>query len=131
MLKRQFYIPACGDRFKLTESWTFSCYFEHRNTNFLELNGVKVPISWRDREDVDGSLKAAQITLPAGTELEMDRLYVRQTSKMGGRFDYDSLTFKVVVDGKAKMKQRFWAKLSDCNQIVFEPTTSYKDRQQP
>lgn len=67
------------------------------------------------------------ITLPIGTILAVDRIYIRK-----GASDYSSITFyaknlgtsevKNIWSGKStKFKaQRFWAKLSDCNKIEFE-----------
>ena len=69
-------------------------------------------------------------TLPAGTLLKIDRIYIRK-----GGSDYSSITFYaknlestvIIVQKwsgdhtkKKKASLRFWAKLLDCNQIVFE-----------
>jgi len=51
-------------------------------------------------------------TLPAGTELIVDRIYIRK-----GKSDYSSITFRAKIGEKS---QRFWAKLDDCNRIEFE-----------
>lgn len=70
------------------------------------------------------SLNGIKFTLPKGTELKIDRIYVRK-----GKSDYSSLTFNIVntthpflVDkkGKKKGKLRFWATLDDVNQIQCE-----------
>ncbi len=67
------------------------------------------------------------ITLPAGTVLAVDRIYIRK-----GSSDYSSITFYAKGLGETEVKnrwsgkttkwkaQRFWAKLSDCNKIEFE-----------
>lgn len=69
-------------------------------------------------------LDGVRFTLTKGTELKIDRIYVRK-----GKSDYSSLTFNVVntthpflVDkkGKKKGKLRFWATLDDVNQIQCE-----------
>lgn len=68
-----------------------------------------------------------KVTLPAGTLLSIDRIYIRK-----GSSDYSSVTFWVKGFGEVEMKsrygdskkkwksQRFWVKLSDCNKIEFE-----------
>ena len=67
------------------------------------------------------------ITLPKGTVLAVDRIYIRK-----GASDFSSITFFAKGLGETEVKnrwsgrttkwkaQRFWAKLSDCNQIEFE-----------
>lgn len=67
------------------------------------------------------------ITLPVGTVLAVDRIYIRK-----GSSDYSSITFYAKGLGESEIKnrwsgrvtkwkaQRFWAKLSDCNKIEFE-----------
>jgi hypothetical protein len=67
------------------------------------------------------------ITLPAGTILAIDRIYIRKGSK-----DFSSITFfaknlgEVIVTHrysskpKKKLAFRFWSKLHDCNKIMFE-----------
>ncbi len=66
------------------------------------------------------------INFPYGTILKIDRVYIRKGAK-----DFSSITFHAknieCVDGefilskKKKPKSyRFWAKLSDCNNIDFE-----------
>ena len=70
------------------------------------------------------------VTIPKGTTLQVDRIYIRK-----GASDYSSITFyakdlgEIVTKRSAwssspakKVKKkalRFWAKLSDCNNIVF------------
>ena len=71
------------------------------------------------------------VTLPAGTLLKIDRIYIRK-----GSSDFSSITFyakglgEVMVSSNRwtvnslkttkRKAQRFWAKLADCNQIQFE-----------
>lgn len=70
------------------------------------------------------------VTLPAGTTLKVDRIYIRK-----GVRDYSSVTFFAKDLGETTVKhsrwvssnavakkiksQRFWAKLADCNNIEF------------
>lgn len=57
-------------------------------------------------------------TLPAGSELTIDRIYIRK-----GASDWSSITFYLQKHPHAvfKKKPRFWVKLADCNRIEFEP----------
>ena len=64
------------------------------------------------------------VTLPKGTILKVDRIYIRK-----GKSDFSSITFYANIQetvttvkwrstiSKKKKSLRFWAKLSDCNNI--------------
>jgi hypothetical protein len=59
------------------------------------------------------------ITLPKGTQLTIDRIYIRK-----GATDFDSLSFWMTgrpptIAFKKKGKVRFWAKLTEVNSIEF------------
>lgn len=70
------------------------------------------------------------VTLPTGTVLAVDRIYIRK-----GSSDYSSITFWAKGLGESEVKNRwskisrkwklhrFWAKLQDCNKIEFEMLT--------
>lgn len=65
----------------------------------------------------------ASVTLPKDTILKIDRIYIRK-----GAEEFSSLTFIIdslpAIAGKPfSRKPRFWAKLSDCNNINFEKVT--------
>jgi hypothetical protein len=67
--------------------------------------------------DVEASIA---VTLPAGTELAVDRVYIRK-----GISDYSSLSFNLTATpdpliSAVRGRKRFWAKLADCNRIVME-----------
>lgn len=84
----------------------------------------------KHREECDRiSQQSIPITLKKGTILSVDRVYIRK-----GSSDFSSITFyaknigEMIFDGsniwgKKKPKKikafRFWAKLSDCNEIEF------------
>ncbi len=65
------------------------------------------------------------VTLPAGTILRMDRIYIRKN--IG---DFDSVTFVIenasilgdqkIAKAYARKKPRFWVRLNDANNIVME-----------
>ncbi len=109
-------IPTIGTKLRLTKNWTFVLYAEGRNWDF----GARVGA--RD-EDVTSRWKGGwkgeqnQITLPKGTILTVDRIYIRH-----GARDFDSITLRIV-KGDCPTKTiwgRFWAKLGDMNRVVCE-----------
>lgn len=128
-MKGRLYIPACGDRLRLTKDWTFDLYLEHRNMKFakelalLQAGEGGYGVWERARY---GKLARRKATLTAGTVIECDRVYIRQYNK--GRIslenDYDSITWKVTKvkgkEGKGKPSGRFWVKLPDCYSVRFE-----------
>lgn len=77
-------------------------------------------------------LNKVSATLPAGTVLECDRVYIRIFSKSALQVgnDFDSITWKVMKGEKPEPNQRFWAKLPDCYTIEYEIEADglYRDR---
>ena len=87
-------------------------------------------LEWYDNIKKHGT-PTVSVTLPAGTLLKIDRIYIRK-----GSSDFSSITFyakglgEVMVSSNRwtvnslkttkRKAQRFWAKLADCNQIQFE-----------
>jgi len=65
-------------------------------------------------------IEKIDVTLPAGTELTIDRLYIRK-----GISDYSSVSFNLnKTDHEAlnvKGRKRFWAKLEDVNRLEYLP----------
>lgn len=122
---RNLYIPTIGTILELTEPWTFRLYDEYRNSKLIEYFGLERKGRYGQYNTV-----LSEVTLSAGCRLKVDRIYIR---KNGG--DYDSITFyldhatdeQVFVTaldggkptlGKGKKKRpRFWAKLSDVNNM--------------
>lgn len=128
----KLFVPACGDRITLGQSWHFNLILEKRNLKFAESIGIDLDLfkntgySWR------GPLDSVDVTLPSGTVLECDRVYIRAMAKNASTVEdsYDSLTWKVVVNGKPVAKKRFWVKLSDTYNLEFDPASisRYMDR---
>lgn len=117
----QFFAPEIGTLIKLVQDWKFTIYHEHRNEKFIDLLnlfGGKCWPNWQDQTGPDTTL----VQILAGSELKVDRIYIRKGAK-----EYSSLTFwlgkdAIVVDEKGKQfkstnRIRFWAKLSDVNGI--------------
>lgn len=77
-------------------------------------------------QDYYHSNPGAPVTLPVGTQLTVDRVYIRK-----GASEFSSLSFYITasshpllqpqkgVKGFKGGRKRFWAKLSDCNSIEF------------
>ena len=117
----QLLIPDIGTVIRLTKDWTFRLYFESRNVKVCQCIGVGTP-SW------SASNKVFDLTIKAGTEMTVDRVYIRK-----GADDYSSLTFTIKKDQKIKTvyngqefetSGRFWAKLSDVNKMEVEIDTA-------
>lgn len=133
----KLYIPACGDRLRLTKDWTFDLYLEHRNVKFAQLKELvpKTFNAWNDGyEMIDryrSKLKKITATLPKGTMLECDRVYIRTFSKSAVKVDndFDSITWKIINE-KGKAAGRFWTKLPDCYDIEYKQDSDdrYRDR---
>lgn len=115
----RLYVPRIGDRIKLTADWSFDLYAEHRNMDFFRKQhpDVQNPNRW----GWQAPLSVALTTLPAGTILRVERVYVRATNQGRDKEDsYDSLTFRAIDPKTGKGVGRFWVKLPDANRIEFE-----------
>ena len=114
----RLFIPTIGTRIKLLEPWTFTLKAEERNTAFA----FKMGQPWLDKHKqliansaFAYSLSSTEnkiITLPAGSILVVDRIYIRSNLK-----EYDSITFRYKSD---KVNGRFFAVLTEVNNIEFE-----------
>lgn len=135
----KLYIPACGDRLRLTREWTFDLYLEHRNVKFAQSKEL-IPIKFNawtdgyeheDGERYGGKLRHIKATLPKGTVLECDRVYIRTFNKSNIKVesDFDSITWKVINE-KGKAAGRFWVKLPSCYDIEYKQDADdkYRDR---
>ncbi len=104
-------IPTTGTHLKLTAPWTFRLYHESRN--FPLRKALNLSADYRDSWGKANEFVA--VTMPKGTVLTVDRIYLRK-----GAEDFDSITFRIhthSTDPKTFKKARFWAKLPDVNQI--------------
>jgi hypothetical protein len=144
------HIPHLGTALTLAQDWTFNFFNEHRNDGLRRAAGLRVPHElvtdfWQlnavERENViqksgwrlaSGGLPKESyeihgrschpLTLPAGTLLTIDRIYIRK-----GQESFDSVTFwlkaklvPITINGRPLKKSvRFWAKLDDVNMIQF------------
>lgn len=126
-----FYIPACGDRLILEKDWEFDLYLEYRNTDFAKSLDL-LPKDGSGHYEKGGGYKKVRGIVKAGLTLEIARVYVRQFSKSAIRVgdDYDSITFRVLKDGKSVKNSRFWVKLPDTYSIEYrqESDSMYRNR---
>lgn len=152
----RLFIPPLGTEIELAADWHFRLFDEHRNDKMINLLAPPRPqraidgfwgLSREERADTlnksgwqreggpftpdddvshYGVSKFATVSLPAGTKLKVQRIYIRQ-----GQKGFDSVTFTVsglpadagdkapaLVKKKPKDIGRFWVKLADANQIV-------------
>lgn len=118
----KLFLPEIGNRLVLTKDWEFVLYWERRNAKLMEKLGHKFEYIWTHRPNTNGTKKRNfLVTIPAGTVMGVDRIYIRR-----GVSDFSSVTFTIP---KAENKKhpyagvRFWASLSDVNQIDYELLT--------
>jgi hypothetical protein len=115
--QRRMYIPEIGDHVKLAEPWAFRLFDEYRNASMFEHLALPDPRASKKPRDF------AEVELPAGTELGVDRVYIRR-----GNAEFSSITFNLIGYKKPKgsglpSRVRFWAKLEDVNRMVFFSAT--------
>jgi len=138
----KFYVPSIGHQIRLTDDWEFPLFTEGRNDSLLTRLQPGLTYSY-------GDTRSILAVLEKGTVLQVDRIYIRK-----GKSEWDSITFWVkfapndkerakvsksggrrwhhqpeedtsVSDRQQKFKgARFWAKLEDVNEIVFEPISN-------
>ena len=100
------WIPTIGDEVTLAKPWRFSLYNEHRNADMM-MFALKVDFKWDGTRWPDGKkiplfARFAEIELPAGAVLKVDRIYIRK----GGvdMKEYDSVTFVLQSLPKTKIE---------------------------
>jgi hypothetical protein len=124
----KLFVPSIGSIIFLEEDWTFKLYFERRNSSLTDVFKNDV-IAETEKAMTDEELensyssfsatrgsdkKFLRVTIPKGTQLAFDRLYIRRGSEA-----FNSVTFRVKSSPEKKLKgKRFWAKLPDVNNIM-------------
>lgn len=130
----RLWIPPLDTMLSLDEDWTFTLHAEERNKGLMEVVEGKKIRSWvHDGEpglyyqrmgyiDYDWTLYPLTFTVPAGTVLRLERIYVRRGAEMER---FDSLTFRVMSSPDERLQaagrqfgkggKRFWARLDECN----------------
>jgi hypothetical protein len=95
----KLFIPPLGTRLKLLQDWKFNLERESRNETLFKVFGIDPA---RGKYDAAGKYsynpKYESVTIPAGAELIIDRIYIRK-----GQTGFDSITFRWA--GKRTQKQ--------------------------
>lgn len=100
METKKMWVPTIGDEITLTSTWMFGLYYEHRNEAMICFCFPGTNFTWRDMiiksgdnvlETPEYGQKIADVELPAGAILKVDRIYIRK----GGQDmkEFDSITF--------------------------------------
>lgn len=97
------YVPSIGDVIELRKPWTAHIEDESRNRKYLlSINAI---------EPFSRTYGAYPVSFAMGTKLKIERIYIRQNAS-----GYDSVTVRVV----GQKNSRFWVKLANFNELVFE-----------
>ena len=105
----KLYIPDIGDILKLESDWTFELYNESRNVTLFDAFNIEYIQRWYNLSEMPHH----SVTLPKGTELKVDRVYIRKNAS-----EYSSLSFFIHKHEDKYFKgKRFWAKLNDVNNM--------------
>lgn len=134
----KLFIPTIGSEMVLSKACPVTIHSEHRNSKFLSSLGIGMDQKYInktygnlfvenqslvDRYKAKVSLKEVSITIPAGTVLKVNRIYIRQVAE-----DFDSMTFQC--DGNKDFpKGRFWLKLTDVNTFNIQDPKPIADIQ--
>lgn len=131
----KLFVPTIADKIVLTQDWHFVLKREQRNKTLIDkwikFASVehKVDITsygWirsghyeNENEQYD-ACDPIYVSLPAGTILMIDRVYIRGKGRDYRRFD--SYTFRILKGSPTKelVGARFWANLRYINQIVCD-----------
>lgn len=84
-------------------------YINNNPINIEYNREVKI---WHEKRKLAPQYDSIPALLKKGSTLKVDRIYIRK-----GASDFSSISFYVTLGSK---KYRFWAKLDDCNKIVFK-----------
>jgi len=113
----KLFIPTIGTKLVVTEPWQLWLHDEYRNfdfwTDFTGQSPKRDSLNssgWSRKYAAQGG--SIEITLPVGTILQVDRIYIRK-----GNSSFDSVSFRVL-KGSPCATGRFWAKLNDVNNLV-------------
>ncbi len=116
----KLYIPVVGDTLVLQKDWKLDLLNEYRNEKFLamatgksdkELNEERWAMWPKTKSPI-----FYPITIPKGTKLRVERVYIRA----GSSSEFNSLTFSTPLLKVNKRVLRFWAKLDDVHQAEWK-----------
>ena len=133
----KFQIPSIGDKIRLTRAWKFTLHAESRNESLGLLidhfvkgetryasgtwsDGFSGYGDWRYDPPIASGRAIVEVTLPKGTELTIDRIYIRKAAETFNSVSFNVRSFPETYKHKKKGRIRFWAKLNDVNKMNFE-----------
>lgn len=133
----KFQIPSIGDKIRLTRAWKFTLHAETRNeslglliNHFAEgetryaagtwSDGFSGYGDWRQTPPIKGGRPITEVTFPKGTELTIDRIYIRKAAETFDSVSFNVRSFPETYKYKKKGRIRFWAKLPEVNKMNFE-----------
>jgi hypothetical protein len=120
----QLFVPEIGTKLVLKTDWNFELFHESRNKALWEAFGHI--FDYRASFYVGVNKTSIPCIIPADTQLMLDRIYIRK-----GKEDFSSLSWFIedspdtrlnptgLNKGFVSNKKRFWAKLDDCNNIIY------------
>lgn len=111
----RLFIPTLGTVLTLSQDWAFVLHEERRNEKFANQKGLALNYTAWGRWTTAGERqrKALRVTLPKGTFLKVDRIYIR--GKADDAREFDSVSFYCNPGARTGLRGRFWAKLDDVN----------------
>ncbi len=124
------HIPTIGTLFVLATDWQFDLYEESRNNKFANQKDLDLKYFrgsawyWSRGTPPHGDDRArlpsriTPVTLPKGTSLKVDRIYIR--GKTAESREFDSVSFFCNPGARSGIRGRFWAKLGDVNRLEVE-----------
>jgi len=112
----KLFVPVVGSELKLLNETTVALKNAKQNSRFIDkITGVAAPLPGKN----------VNLTLPKGTLLTVDRVYVRQ----GAGADFNSLTFKINANSEAGIpKGRFFLSVDVVNTLDVEVVTASPER---
>lgn len=122
----KLFVPTIGTILRLSQDWSFTLYNEGRNDALWEVFVKPMSSRWggyKERKldgDWNQEYKSEEVTLPAGTVIVVDRVYIRQGNDKMKQFDSLSFRIQSCPNPKIKGRARFWAKLDDVNRMEVE-----------
>jgi hypothetical protein len=111
-------IPSIGTKLELSKDWLFSLHNEYRNDKFWDAYKAVHPDTEDRAKNIsylhDRPEQIIDCSLPKGTILSLDRIYVRK-----GKAGFDSVSFTINKCPIKGIKGRFWVKLEDANTLQY------------
>ena len=110
----KMFIPALNTHLQVTKDWEISLLCEQRNRSLWDFATTRVPMN--SIPVIHRRGQTAAVIIPAGTTLEVARIFIRQ-----GSTKYNSVTLRGWVEhGGVSKLCRFWVLLETFNTMEAE-----------